>query len=229
VRRLYAESGASPALFRRLALSTAVIVSLVVAFVILYAPSVPSYPFAHHRAKLLGLSTVGFSVALLALIGMWLVEASSARFASISADAALPAYLRLRDELRRFLAAAAAIIGAATLSTGALRSAILASRPGASFPPEYVLYYGGYFSVLLGLAYAPVYLSFREVGGRLLDALLPLPDHGADSWAEWYANRKALEGLLELDVATSKGLQTALAIATPFVGSAFGLLLGTSV
>jgi len=228
VRRLYAESGASRALVRRIALPTAVIVVLTAGFVFFYSPAVPSYPFAHHQVKLLGLSVVGFGVALLALIGMWLVEAASAQLASVPHEEALPVYLRLRGDLRRFLGAAAAIIGAATLSTGALRSAILANVPGASFPPEYVLYYGGYFSVLIGLAYAPAYLSFREVGHQLLEALLPLPRDGSSSWADWYANRKALEGLLELDVATSKGLQTGLAIATPFVASAVGLLLGTS-
>jgi hypothetical protein len=228
LRRLYSDYGATRALVGRIALSTAVIVVLVVGFEHFYYPAVPRYPFAHHGAKLIALTVVGFVVALLALIGMWLVEAASAQLPYARREKALPEYLRLRGDLRLFLSAAAAVIGAATLSAGALRGAILANVKGASFPPEYVLYYGAYFSALLTLAYAPAYLRFRDVGRHLLDALLPLPNDRPDSWADWYANRKALEGLLELDVATSKGLQTGLAIATPLVGSAIGLLLGTS-
>ncbi len=228
LHRLYSDYGASRGLVRQIALSTAVIVVLGVGFVFFYSPAVPDYPLAHHRAKLLILTAVGFGVTLLALIGMWLVEAASVRLASGRGENALPEYLRLRGDLRYFLTAAAVIIGAATLSTGALRSAILANVHGASFPPEYVLYYGAYFSLLLALAYAPAYFTFRQVGRDLENALLPLPKGSPNAWSDWYANRKALEGLLELDVATSKGLQTGLAIAAPFIGSAIGLLLGTS-
>jgi hypothetical protein len=228
LHRLYSDYGAGPGVVRRIALSTAVLIVLVVGFVFFYSPAVPDYPLAHHRAKGLVLTTVGFVITLLALVGIWLVGEASARLASADGGKAVPEYLVLRGELRRFLTAAAAIIGAATLSTGALRSAILANVHDASFPSEYVLYYGAYFSLLLALAYAPAYLTFREVGRDLVNTLLPLPRDGPDSWSDWYANRRALEGLLELDVATSKGLQTGLAIAAPFVGSAIGLLLGTS-
>jgi hypothetical protein len=228
LRRLHSDYGASRDLVRRVVVSTTVIVVLVVGFELFFSPAVPDYPLAHHRAKLLGLTAIGFVVTLLAIIGMWLVEAASERLPYARRLDALPEYLRLRGDLQRFLGSAAAIIGAATLSTGALRGAVLANVQGASFPPEYVLYYGAYFSVLLALAYAPAYLTCRDVGRQLVNTLLPLPSDGPDSWADWYANRKALEGLMELEVATSRGVQTGLAIAAPFVGSAIGLLLGTS-
>jgi len=211
----------------RLAISVAVVAFLVAVFVGFSVPVVPDYPFAHHRAKILTLTAGGFLVALVAMIGIWLVEAASTQLLLAPRERQLPEYLRLRADLRRFLGAAAAIIGAATLSTGGLRSAILSNVKGVEFPAEYVLYYGAYFSVVLLLAYAPAYLAFRDVGRHLLESLLPIPSDAPDSWADWYADRKALEGLLELDVATSKALQSGLAIATPFVGSAIGVLLGT--
>ena len=140
---------------------------------------------------------------------------------------ALVEYLRLRGDLRRFLDTAAAIIAAATLSTGGLRAAVVAKVHDAEFPPEYVLYYGAFFSLLLALVYAPALLACRATGRRLADALLPLPATAPESWAGWHADRGALEALLELDAATSKGMRTGLALIAPLLGSAIGLLLGT--
>jgi hypothetical protein len=208
--------------------SAAVIVALVVGFVVVLGSTAPKYPLPHRATKLHIITGTGFLVTLLALVGMWLVEAAIGRSGTNQRAKAMVEYLRLRADLGRFLSAAAAIIAAATLSTGALRGAVLANVPGEKCPPEYVLYYGAYFSALLALAYAPAYITCREAGRRLADALLPLPDEESGSWADWYANRKALEALMELDIATSKGMQTGLAVAAPFLGSAIGLLLGTS-
>src|SRR6266540_1387000 len=130
----------------RLAISVAVVAFLVAVFVGFSVPVVPDYPFAHHRAKILTLTAGGFLVALVAMIGIWLVEAASTQLLLAPRERQLPEYLRLRADLRRFLGAAAAIIGAATLSTGGLRSAILSNVKGVEFPAEYVLYYGAYCS-----------------------------------------------------------------------------------
>jgi hypothetical protein len=228
LRRLLSEYGASRRLLVEIGVSAAVIVALVVGFVVVFGSTAPKYPLPHRATKLHILTGAGFLVTLLALVGMWLVEAAIGRTGNNQRTKAMVEYLRLRADLGRFLSAAAAIIAAATLSTGALRGAVLANVPGEKFPPEYVLYYGAYFSALLALAYAPAYITCREAGRRLADALLPLPDDESGSWADWYANRKALEAMMELDIATSKGMQTGLAVAAPFLGSAIGLLLGTS-
>jgi hypothetical protein len=226
---LYSDYGADRVIVRRIATAIAVLIVLVVGFEVFFAPAVPHYPLAHHQYKLLALTAVGLAITLLAIAGMWFVEGLVERFPSTrQRERALPEYLRLRNDLRGFLGAAAAIIGASTLSTGALRGAILASVPGESFPPEYVLYYGAFFSALLALAYLPAYLACRDAGRRLIDALQPIPNDRPSSWAEWHADRKALEELMQIDVATGKGVQAGLAIAAPFVGSAIGLLLGTS-
>jgi len=228
LRSLYSDFGVDRRQLVGIAVSATVIVALVVGFEISFSSAVPDYPLADHPTKLRILTGVGSLVALSAFAGMWLVESVIERRRSSQRMKALVEYLRLRDDLRRFLDAAAAIIGAATLSTGALRGAVVAEVPGAEFPPEYVLYYGAFFSVLLALAYAPPLLACRNAGRQLADTLLPLPDAEPGSWADWHANRGALEALMELDVATSKGMRTGLAVAAPFVGSAIGLLLGTS-
>ena len=227
LRRLYSDYGASRRLLLRIAIAIAVLIVLIGGFQYFFAPAVPDYPLVSHREKLLGLTTVGFVVALLAIVGMWLVEGVFERFQATGQQPALAEYLRLRDDLQRFLGAAAAIIGSSMLCTGALRGAILANVPDTTFPPEYVLYYGAYSSGLLALAYLPAYLARRNAGQQLAEVLQPLPEAAPDSWADWYAERKALEELLQMDVATSKGVQAGLVIATPLVGSAIGLLLGT--
>lgn len=228
MRSLYSDFGANRRLIVGIVASAAAIVALVVGFEHFFSPFVPDYPLADHPTKLRILTGVGFLVALAALVGMWLVEAAIERRRSGQLMKELVEYLGLRDDLRRFLDTAAAVIGAATLSTGALRGVVVAEVPGAEFPPEYVLYYGAFFSVLLALAYAPALLACRVAGRQLADTLLPLPETKPESWTDWYTNRGALEALMELDVATSKGVRTGLAVAAPFVGSAVGLLLGTS-
>jgi hypothetical protein len=209
---------------RRIAISSVVVAVLVGAFVYFAYRAVPGYPFDHHKVKILVLTAAGFFVALSALIGLWLVEAA---VAMPSFGGTLAEYLELRGRLQGFLAAAAAIVGAAMLATGGLRTAITSNVPGAKFPSQYSLYYGAYLSVVLLIAYLPAHLALRRVGEKLLDEYVPVPTAVPRSWSDWLSERGAVESLLQLDAAFGKSLQTGLAIATPFIGSAIGVLLGT--
>jgi hypothetical protein len=227
LRRLWRAHPAARRSWRRIALMSIAIVVLAFGFVVAYAPVAPYYPLTHRHLKLGVITAVGLLVALVAIIGMWLAAAALEGRSPYRRGGALSSYVSLRDELRRFLGFAAAIIGGAMLSTGALRGAVLASPDGGEFPAEYVLYYGAYFSALIAVAYAPAYLKFQRFGLKLVNALVPLSRRGTNSWAEWYAERKALEGFVGLEMATGKGLRGGLAIMAPLAGSAVGLLLGT--
>ena len=209
---------------RRIAVSSVAVAVLVAAFVYFAYRAVPGYPFDHHKWKILALTAVGFFVALSALIGLWLVEAA---VATPEFGGTLAEYLELRGRLQGFLAAAAAIVGAAMLATGGLRTAITSNVQGADFPSQYSLYYGAYLSVVLLIAYTPAHLALRRVGQGLLDSYAPVPKSAPASWSGWLSERGAVESLLQLDAAFGKSLQTGLAIATPFIGSAIGVLLGT--
>jgi hypothetical protein len=210
----------------RIYISVAVIVAFATAFSLLFSSVHPDPPLTRFHVKLSLIGAVGYGVVALAGIGIWRVEVACAGLSDHERKRQLTEYLRLRGDLRRFLNAAALLVGAVTLSIGGLRGAILASDARADFPPVDVLYYGAYYSVLLALIYLPVYAVFRGAGHRLLDALLPLPSDEKARWADFYADRKALEAVLEIDVVTTKGLQTALAIGAPLITSAIGLLLG---
>ena len=208
----------------RIALSAVVVAFLIGAFVGLSYGAVPAYDFANHQVKVPLLTAVGFVVALLALVGLWLVEAA---VTTTPFRGTLDEYLDLRARLRGFLAAAAAIVGAAMLATGGLRTAIVSTPAKPNFPQQYTLYYGAYLSVILLIAYTPAHLALRRVGQQLLDSLAPIPKTAPASWSAWVSERSAVESVLELDTAFSKSAQTALAIATPFIGSAIGVFLGT--
>ena len=226
IRRRHFEDGVGRELIGRLAISIVVVVALASAFALIGASLIPEYPLAHRSILRAGLSAVGFFVMALAITGMWLVEASVGSVRDAPPEQQLARYLGLRGELHDVLGAAAAIIGMTILVGAGLRGAILDAVAGARFPAEYLLYYGAYYSALLALAYSPAHVAFRRVGLELRDRLQPFPSAGAQPWAQWYADRKALESLLELNLSNSRTLQTGLAIATPVLGSAFGLLLG---
>src|SRR5947207_2597102 len=80
-------------------------------------------------------------------------------------------YLELRIVLQRVLAVEGAILGAAILATGSLRNSVVVwhHNDATAFPREFVLMYGGFFTLLLALLYAPVYQTLLETGRKLVE------------------------------------------------------------
>jgi hypothetical protein len=227
LRRLRDGYGLDRDLARRIAVSTAVVFALALGFAVIGARGIPSYPLDGNPQVLrYSFLLIGFGVSAMAIVGIWLAGAAAERIPDLPAAARLPEYLRLRGELQGFLTAAAVIIGMFLLVGAGLRGAIIGYDRDKHFPAEYIMYSGLFYSALLALAYAPAMIAFRSVAGQMRDELLAFPTGGSASWVDFVAQRKALESLLELDLAGSKALQTGLAIATPLLGSAAGLLLG---
>jgi hypothetical protein len=184
---------------------------------------VPDYALKDEWAFRVAYAAVGFFVMSLAIISMSLAGAAAASVLKASPDRQLHEYRRLRADLHDFLNAAAAII----IVAAALRAAVIAATESAEgFPPEYLVYFGGFYSALLAFAYAPAHRAHHKAGTVLRDKLLPIPAGPVDSWADWLAERKALDALLQLDVVSSKAITTGLAFATPLLGAGAGLVLG---
>jgi hypothetical protein len=179
---------------------------------------------------------IGFLVSfgsLVALVGGFALAAISAAagHACESDSARLDAYVSRRDELQRVLFFLGAMIGAATLATGAVRSALIAHGgvKSTQFPPELVLAYGAYYTLFLIAAYVPVYLKVLALGRGVVDRLLgkwPPDLRDGKAWADWTSQREAAEVLLQLRTTPVQRLQTALAILAPLAGSAVSLVLG---
>jgi len=190
-------------------------------------------PLSHHHVRISILLGLGTAIALIGIQAVALVH-RAARQRPPTLKGALAHFLFLRDELQTLLFFLGAIIGAATLATGALRIALIDAGKTTThdFPAPAVLAYGGYFTLLLVAVYAPAYASLLTLGKRLEDEICgALPEQPEDpaAWSGWLAQRAAVEGFLQLNVSAGDRLKTGLAILAPFVGSAVSLLLGTGM
>lgn len=215
---------------RRIALWTAAVLLLASAGAVPTLGLVPEYALKDDEWSRVLLAVYGLCVMALAIVTMTTVGATSRRILDESPERQLDAYLDLRASLHDVLSATAAMLGMLIVVGATLRGAIIADGvPAEKFPPEYFVYFGGFYSALLAFAYAPAYWAFRKTGSELRDRLLPLPLKPPDSWAAWYGDRKALDALLELDGGGLKSLKTGLALLTPLIGSGAGLILGIGV
>ena len=157
--------------------------------------------------------------ALVAVAGIWYVRAAvEATFAengsavrqAIPVQKQIEIVIDLRTHLQRYITRAGAMVALATLAKGALRQAILATGGNsAEFPAEYVLLQGAYFTALLALVYIPTYSILAEVGSDLVETIYPVTtgDLDWDHLSRWQANRKSLEGLLQLEGGAVHNLQ----------------------
>jgi hypothetical protein len=75
-------------------------------------------------------------------------------------------------------------------------------RPLA-FDSVYVLAYGLVFSGVLGIAFAPCFLSLREAGTRLRDATHPLPEPSDPTFFDVVENRNKLDDFLQTNLSAA--------------------------
>jgi hypothetical protein len=200
----------------------------------------PEYPLTYHQARIGAIYGIGLLVALMPALGLGLARERlrDIAFRGRPGGAKIELFLALGESIRRFLFLAGALIFLAMLSVGALRNAVIAQRPddeqlAESFPPEYVLLFGVYFSLLLALVYAPAYGTYLEVGGRMRDAFVgPTPPDDADAAGlkSWRDDRAALESVMRLDVGLAESFRAGVFVFAPLAGSLVSLLLpGVSV
>ena len=188
------------------------------------------YPLPYHEWKIFALSLVGMSVALLGVARLALVKVALENEPASGTLADVERYLELRTLLERVLAVEGAILGAAILAAGGLRNTVVAfhSHDQSSFPREYVLVYGAYFTLLLALLYAPVYRRLLEVGRANVDAACEPEEPTSPSWLPAYEKRKKLEEHLQLQLATGTSFRVGVAILAPLGSALVGLLLGAA-
>ncbi|MBJ6760772.1 hypothetical protein JGU66_08345 [Myxococcaceae bacterium JPH2] len=173
--------------------------------------------------KMPTLSAVGTAAATVHAFGILCVQARLYELVTLpgstTSDARVREYQRLREQLRRFLGYAAAIIGIATLSTGSLRNLILGEMPGARFSAALVMAYGAFFSALLALMFLPAARSLTAVGESLAEELLQASLGERRRWSDWMTERQAIRAYLGLEDNALKVLQDSIAVLAPIVGS----------
>jgi hypothetical protein len=180
-------------------------------------------PLPGFHTKILLLSVLGTAVALLGVIGITLAYAALDDLFPENASFDqhdLENLLRLQWQLRRLLLLDGAIIGAAVLSSGALRHALLVyyntyePKAGFSFPQEYVLPYGAFFRA----ARARLRTRLRTTTQRRP----PLPRQRRTApipprrkLEQRLRQTPKLEELLQLQLTTSASFRTGVAILPP--------------
>lgn len=182
--------------------------------------------FAYMVPKVITITTSGYLVALVGVLGFWLVYAASqSRFTEATdMTASVSQFLALRRALDRFLGATGIILGLAVLSTGAFVTARNALGVGNASSPSGVWFDAAVYSGLLAVAYIPAHVALQERGRHLVDLILPAPSPTAESWAAWYAKRKDLETVMRLTSTGRASLRTALLILSPILGQAVSTL-----
>jgi hypothetical protein len=217
---------------------------------LVYRPTVMSLsPLVGYSFKMGLINFLGVATAMLAVLGIWTTQVALERLRDHIKDkgafapwrvrkgedaesvSGLAAFLSLRADMEQYLLAAGVIIGAATLTTGGFRNAILAHNEKTPFPREAVLIYGLFASGMLALVYAPAHVWLMRVRSLLRDKLAPLPDKkpgeegSPRSWSEWVGERKAVDEFLQVKSGV-KSFAGGVSILTPLLGSLISVLIG---
>jgi hypothetical protein len=193
-------------------------------------PDTLTFPVTAQKSKIGAITVVGAAIMALTLIGILGVGTRAAGIyrAAGSGAAEIGSFLAVRRDLRGFLLMAGLVIGAATLSTGALHRALAVLNPPELFAvnPTMILLYGAFGSGVIALVYVPAHILVNDVGRRIADSLSPLRATDAASLIGWHRERHELEAVLDLKATPWENLRSALAILYPLLGSAVSLLLG---
>ncbi len=118
-----------------------------------------------------------------ATIVMWVLEN---RVCSLPVEysrlAAISRYLQLRHKLQTLLSMASLALAFGVIGLMTRRAFLQPISPD-SFVPGSIVLEGFEYTVLLGLAYAPVHAAFNTIGVKLRETLVPAsPDQ--DNWME---------------------------------------------
>lgn len=126
-------------------------------------------------------------------------------------------YLELREDVLRLLLLAGVVLALGTLASAALRNAVNCQRGNDYFPEEYVVIYGGVYSLLLLLAYLPVYATFFVSAVKIRNRLCGEVPETADGFRSWNEARDALSEKLGLTLTGASALGPPLSALLPVV------------
>jgi hypothetical protein len=202
--------------------------------------SLGDVPLAGYTAKADVLISIGLVVALLACLAAAATAITLNEFEPDAppTDRDLRCFLALRGDLSAMLGVLGVLLGVSTLTTGALRGAMLAANGEDAytslrghrhleFAAQYVLAYGLLCAVLLAVAFLPTFLAMRAAGARLLDAACALPSPVAADFDAAIARRERLDTLLQTSLSGNPTVKAAAAILAPLAAGVASLLLPT--
>jgi hypothetical protein len=183
---------------------------------------------------------LGFVLGGLGASAMWMVEIAvySSRLTDGQVNRThLDSYLRLREYLGNLLTVTGIVLALGTLDLNASRDFVTTANGHNFFPRDLITVFGGVFTVLLGMAYAPAYLALRALGSDIRDSIVPrvLPDDpkpagqkdgGFELVEKWAENREKLDDLLQLQIRDWKSFGPQFAIVAPLATGLASRLIG---
>ncbi len=186
----------------------------------------PPSPLHRHKTRLVLLYLIAVPALGMAMTGM-VVAAVQAQI-SVSpqerplanAEPVVLAALDLRRQLRLYLATSAVLIVATLVATAMLRRARLAFSPQLkpNLPASDLIYYGGFFSLLLAVVYLPAFAAVQQAGWHLANRMLT-EDPAVPPAGDWFDMRENLIGALSLEIGATKTFASAFAILTPIASA----------
>jgi hypothetical protein len=126
-------------------------------------------------------------------------------------------YLELREDVLRLLLLAGVVLSLGTLATAALRNAVNFEKRTDYFPEEYVVMYGALYSLLLLLAYLPVYTTFFASAVKIRTWLCGEPPRNIMDFKSWNETRDALSEKLGLTLTSASALGPPLSALLPVI------------
>jgi hypothetical protein len=134
--------------------------------------------------------------------------------------------IALQRLLQRLLAVAGLLVALVTLQTGAFMSLQRSVQQPLAQPPEYLLVFGGYGTLVVAAAYLPGWSAIQRRGRELCDALFPMT--GVDHTSELIKTvneRQQLERILGTDRTLMADLQNGIAILAPLIAGTVATLV----
>lgn len=139
---------------------------------------------------------------------------------------------------RNILTVTGIILALGTLSLNASRDFVKTASEHNCFPHDLIVVFGGVFTVLLGMAYAPAYLALRNLGSNVRDSIVPrvLPEEpkateekewGVERVEKWAEHREKLDDLLKLQIRDWKSFGPQFAIVAPLATALASRLIGS--
>jgi hypothetical protein len=157
----------------------------------------------------------------------WTSVVWEAEFASTEPQSEkIAKYLERREDVLRLLLLAALVLTLGTIAGAALRSAVNTDRHSDYFAEEYVVIYGAVYSLLLMVAYVPVYTKFFTTGLELRKQLCGEPPESAADFKPWKETRDAIDDSMGLKLSSAAALGPALSALLPVLAAWAASLLG---
>jgi len=162
---------------------------------------------------------IGVIVATSAVAGMLYAGAKANALASNNQDLSskISSYLEIHRMLDGYLLIASVVLGLGVMASSALRATMNVEKGCVSFPQEWIVLYGGIYSLLLGIAYSAVKIGMLRCGHTIRDALMSDPPETAADLTTWAKTEVDLRQSLRLRFEGISSLGDTFAVFAPLL------------